>query len=342
MKNKKKKLTVGTIIGRIALVFFSTVLVLLLFLVGVCGTLIKGPSVYAKKLFTRSCHETSALKFVPSIFISQSEYDEILSEISTRSIDDGYVEYAFSQNSEKAKEEETVEYTDVIELFDLVGDTYKGKMMVIHDPKLVRFAAVSAYGENGYILRDFITKYGAIAGTNAGGFFDPGGMGGGGTPDGLVILDGKLSFGSLGTKYVDVIGFDAEGVLHVGDMTAQQALDEGIINGVSFSLGPCLVKDGVRQTFANSGVNPRTCIGQRANKDVLIATIEGRHPDSLGATSDNIADLMLEWGAINAGNLDGGSSTAMYYEGERLIRSCSMVGERKMPTALLVFSPDEE
>ncbi len=72
---------------------------------------------------------------------------------------------------------------------------------------------------------------------------------------------------------------------------------------------------------------------------MLLAVIEGRHPDSIGATFDDIADLMVEYGAINAANLDGGSSSTMIYEGEQITRGSTLVGARRLATAILVLPP---
>ena len=41
---------------------------------------------------------------------------------------------------------------------------------------------------------------------------------------------------------------------------------------------------------------------------------DGRTASSLGATRNDIIDLMLSYGAVTAGMLDGGSSAMMYYE----------------------------
>ncbi|MBQ1716808.1 MAG: phosphodiester glycosidase family protein [Ruminococcus sp.] len=45
---------------------------------------------------------------------------------------------------------------------------------------------------------------------------------------------------------------------------------------------------------------------------VFIAT-DGRSASSIGATRDDIINLMINYGAVTAGMLDGGSSTMMYY-----------------------------
>ena len=231
--------------------------------------------------------------------------------------------------------------SDELELIDIKGGTFKGKMLIIHDPTRVKISSIKDYGIDfgnyGIYLTDFIERSGAIAGTNAGGFYDPNGQGNGGTPDGVVIREGKLAFGSPYSVYTDVIGFDADHILHVGDMSGQQALDAGIVEGISFAAGPVLIQDGVKRTGLGGGVNPRTCIGQRSDGAVLLAVIEGRHPDSLGATYDDLANMMEEYGAVNAANLDGGSSSAMIYNGEQITKGSTIIGSRPMCTAILVL-----
>ena len=84
------------------------------------------------------------------------------------------------------------------------------------------------------------------------------------------------------------------------------------------------------------GVNPRTAIGQRADGAVLMLVIDGRQVHSLGATYLDAAEVMLAHGAINACNLDGGSSSVMYYNGEYVNSPSSASGvSRYLPNAFL-------
>lgn len=223
------------------------------------------------------------------------------------------------------------------ELIDIKKGSFKGKMLLVHDPSKVEVASIPSFGGVGWTLGKFCEEYDALACLNAGGFEDEDGKGKGGIPDGVVIRDGNIVYGSAGSSYKDVVGFDANHVLHVGNMSGSQALSCGIIDGMSFSLGPVLIQDGVRQSGFNSGVNPRSAIGQTADGTVILLAIEGRMFDSLGATFEDVSDLMEEYGAVNAANLDGGSSSGLYYEGERITRSCSVIGDRPLPTAIIVY-----
>ena len=118
--------------------------------------------------------------------------------------------------------------------------------------------------------------------------------------------------------------------------------DEGIRDAVSFvthdGLASALIINGeVQYQNLASGVNPRTAIGQREDGAVLLLVLDGRSINTLGATMENICDVMLEYGAVNAGNLDDGSSSVMVYEGE-IINSCaSVTGPRNIPTGFIVL-----
>ena len=222
-----------------------------------------------------------------------------------------------------------------IQLIDIKGGAYKGKLMIVEDP--TRVFVASSNGRGGMEVPDFIEDYDAIGGTNAGGFLDSGGHGDGSVAAGLVIQDGKIKHGSRYESY-SICGFDKNGILYVGKMTGAKALEKGIVSACSF--GPALIMNGVpankTQSFS-SGRNPRTAIGQRADGAVLLLAIEGRQVDSLGATYDELVDILYEYGAVNATNLDGGSSTIMYYKGEKVIRPSTIASvSRGLATAIIV------
>ena len=110
------------------------------------------------------------------------------------------------------------------------------------------------------------------------------------------------------------------------------------------SFGPLLIVNGqsVNVTGTGGGLNPRTAIGQTADGRVLLLVIDGRQTTSLGATFKDIIEIMFEYGAVNAANLDGGSSTLMMFDGEILNSSASLYGPRQLPTAFLVRGAEDE
>ena len=235
------------------------------------------------------------------------------------------------------KESEEEQEQPATELIDINRGVFRGKLLRVKDASRVYIGVAGPLGEEhaGKQLGDIVRSYGALAGVNASGFYDPDGMGNGGTPLGLVISQGKMSFGYDWMNY-EVIGFDKKNKLHCGYMTGKQAMDMGIRDAACF--GPVLISEGKRMNTADrwSGHNPRTVIGQTEDGTVLILLIEGRQISSIGATFDDVTDLMEEYGAVNAGNMDGGASSVMYYNGEQITLSSSLNGTRDIPSCWLV------
>ena len=330
-KKYPKLKTVARWTGRFFAFLGTTCLSILILLVGITYVLCKGPSPTARDKFTTTMMETSALKFLPGLFLSQQEISSILEDNSvSENEEDITVDTPFEDRNEDIPK-------NTIEVIDIAGPTYTGKLMIVHDPSRVSVATIPYFSEekDGYTVQMFAKKNGAIAAINGGGFLDTNGFGSGGTPTGIVIKNSKLIYGSPSTSS-SIIGFDNNDHLIVGRMTGAQALERNVRDAVSF--GPAFIVNGqpMEVSGTGGGVNPRTVVGQRADGAVLLLVIDGRQAHSLGATYKDCIQVMLQYGAVNAGNLDGGSSTAMFYNGE-IINSCvSLYGSRYIPTAFIV------
>lgn len=338
MKRERKA---GRIVGRTLLVLLVTVLLLALLLVGVVFVALRGPSTTVQELLTRTLKETSAANFIPDLFLSEERVAEIMSyrdtETDTEEQDISLVTVHSPQDAETGEADAEPEFgPDGINLVGVTGANYRGVMMVVQDPGRVFVGTPEQYGGVGLTLQSMVAKYDAVGGINAGAFEDPNGTGLGGIPEGIVISNGELKWGSP-ASVTTVIGFDGGGILHVGRMSAQDALDRGIQTACSF--GPALIVNGepVSSTeISSSGVNPRTAIGQRADGAVLLLVVDGRQISSLGATLEDLIEIMLDFGAVTAGNLDGGSSSLMLYKGEAMNVNSSLLGSRPLATAFVV------
>lgn len=330
---------------------------LLLVVIGVLGAvtvMCVGPSKAARNRFVNTLMETSALKFVPGIYFSDEEVEEMIEagkvRVPTVQTDLSLINIAkaepapnpveaapeetLQQSEEQAEPEEEPEENLVIE--EIRTETYRGRIMIIKDPSRVYIRTIPSFSEGGAGQKviDMANADGAIAAMNAGGFYDPEGHGKGGMPLGAVIKDGVV-VSNYPSNFSTIIGFDYENRLIVGDMSPSAAVEAGMKDGIAF--GPALVINGERvPTGSAGGVNPRSAIGQRGDGAVLLLSIDGRQPTSLGATASELEDIMLEYGAVNAANLDGGSSSVLYYEGELISSPSSVVGIRPVPTAILV------
>ena len=331
-----KKKNGGRIVGRIFIVLGLVILFLLFFILGTITVVFRGPSETAKGLLATTLMETSAMKFVPRMYFSEEEVELLLKKNSAVAVNE-ITDTSLVVIEKKEESSEEIKPEENIEIIDISSSTYKGKLMIVKDPSKVK-VSVSAenFGDGkGMKIDEHVEKEGAIAGVNAGGFADENGMGNGGQPLGLVIKDGRVVSGL--ETYSCVIGLDKDDKLVVGSMKGTEAVERGLRDAVSF--GPVYIVNGKRSEVIGTGggVNPRTCIGQRADGAVLLLTIDGRQATSLGATHSDCIDILEEYGAVNAANLDGGSSTSMYYDGEIQNVPATVYGPRDIPTAFVVM-----
>lgn len=231
-------------------------------------------------------------------------------------------------------------HDDTIEVYNIKGTDFAGKLMIVHDPTRIEVGYSSLFPDSGETTSRIAKNNGAIAAINAGGFLDTGWTGTGGTPLGFIIHDGEVIFDQYENKNVkqETVAFTKEGMLIVGKHTMEQLKEYGVKEGVSF--GPALIVNGkptIKKGDGGWGIAPRTAIGQTKTGEVLLLVIDGRSLESIGATLRDIQDILLEYGAVNAANLDGGSSTTMYYNGKVINKPSDKLGERTVPTAFLVM-----
>ncbi len=111
--------------------------------------------------------------------------------------------------------------------------------------------------------------------------------------------------------------------------------------------GPQLIKDGrVAITFEAEKIaprfvsdrHPRTAIARLKDGRMLVAAVDGRQPGvSAGMSLPELADLLLEFGASEAINLDGGGSTTMVVNGKLVNKPSDQTGERPVSDAILML-----
>ena len=335
-------------LGRFAAIVLATLVIVLAGFYTFLGIIMKGPSPHLRDQFVPSVMESSAGGVLAKWILSDEEIEAIMNSNKTHEFNEItditlVNAMAAEQNSRKlnagaSSVNELDPDGDGIEVHDVSGPMYHGKMLVIYDPSRVIVGTIDNYNHSGagLTLKQLIDKYDGVGGINGGQYEDTNGMGIGGWPEGIVISGGELRMGNLGTEY-EVYGLTKDNVLVVGRMTAQHALDIGVRDAVSF--GPTLIVNGVAANYSGSGggLNPRSAIGQREDGAVLLLVIEGRKTSSMGATMADLIDVMLEYGAVNAANLDGGMSSAMWYNDEELVSSSSIRVSRQMPTAFVIL-----
>ena len=203
-------------------------------------------------------------------------------------------------------------------VINVSGKGYQGFLVAIYDPSRVKIATTSQLGVKGESILTVSKRENAIIAMNAGGFYDPDWNSNGALPHGTVISGGKVV-----SDYDDAkmgggfIGFDNDNKLILGNMSKDQALKIGYRDAIEF--GPYLIVNGKRSFIRGNGgwgIAPRSAIGQRQDGIVLFLVINGRLASSIGADMVDLCDIMENYGAYNAANLDGGSSSELVINNE--------------------------
>ena len=340
---RNRRRTTSRAVDRIVGFLVATVIMLGIAALGTEYVFLKGPSPALREYFAMTFLETRRFRWVPNIFLSEDEVSELKSmqRQKTEAVFDSSLITIKAKDVEVTETDnsgpQTNEYGDIDEdgdgiiLEKVTGNGYIGYMIKVLDPKRVFVGRGTNYA---LTLEEQCREFNALGGINGGAFLDQNGGGDGNTPEGLTIIDGQVI--NVGYNSNIVAGLTEDGLLIVGEYNLDQAVKAGVKSCVSF--GPILVSNGSAAdvSWIRSGLNPRTAIGQRADGCILMLVIDGRQVHSYGATYRDLQDVMLEYGAVNAVNLDGGSSTTMWFDGA-YVNSCSSANgiARPIPDAFL-------
>lgn len=209
------------------------------------------------------------------------------------------------------------EENDLYKVIEIEGDGYTGHLVAIYDPSKISVCTTKYLGSKGQYLVDMAEDNDAVVAINGGGFIDPNYNSLGGIPQGIVIEDGKIVSNRSYKKSGGIIGFTEDNKLILGKMTAKEALSKGVRDAVTF--GPFLIVNGKPSFIKGNGgwgTAPRSAIGQRKDGIVLFLVIDGRMIGRPGADMVDLTEIMQNYGAYNAANLDGGTSCGLVVEGE--------------------------
>lgn len=317
----KKRGGAGRVIRRILLCLLVLLISALYVLFSAVATVAHGPSESVRDLLVLSAMQASATKWVPGLFLDKETVDTIVANSKKVNTDTVSME-DYGTSSEVGTQTDAWDKAIDGMLFETVnGSTYKAYVLLVKDPSRVFVGTSSDFrsGKQGARIFDTAKKYNAVAAINGGEFHDAGGVGTGDNPIGTTYSQGKLVWND-GQNKRTFMGFDKDNKLIVTEgMSAKEADTLGIRDGVCFQTGNVLIThdgDDVTMYYAdsNTGTAQRTAIGQRADGTVILLVTDGRSASSLGATHNDVIDIMVDYGAVVAGMLDGGSSAMMYYE----------------------------
>jgi len=316
-ENQPKKSRKG-LVGRIFLCIGTFLILLVVTVVVACYVLLNGPSTTMRDALVLSAKQASATKWIPALFLDEDLVRQIEENSKTVTYDVVSLEDVAAP-SEKELANEWDDAIDGIRLVTIQKPAFKGYLLMIKDPTRVFVGTASDFksGKAGMRIFDVAEKYNAVCAINGGEFPDGAGGGNGATPIGITYSQGKKVYSGHTNRTFMGLTNDNKLVVSEG-MTEARAKELGIRDGVCFQTGNCLItNDGTNMTTHYSpndtGRAQRTAIGQRADGTILLLVTDGRTASSLGATHNDLIDVMREYHAIVAGKLDGGSSAMMYY-----------------------------
>ena len=257
-----------------------------------------------------------------------------------------FVDYSNSKVMYKNKYEKELLTHDegaTYKLININGKGLRGYLVAIYDPSKVKIATASNMNSSGEMLTTIAKKNNAVVAMNASGFFDPGYVGNGAKPHGAVIKDGQI-VSNLPRSGVGggIMGFTKDNKFIMGRMSAEEAINKGVRDAIDF--GPFLIVNGEPSFIKGNGgwgTAPRSAIGQRKDGIVLFLVMDGRDYlngiDGVGMVE--LTEIMMQYGAYNAANLDGGTSCGLVINGKLTNKPVNGSGQkttRAIPNAWIV------
>lgn len=327
-RRKKPKVSKGVI-------FISVILQILIASYLSCLIIFHGPFDNLKKMMVGTSMSSFHYTFFAKMFLSDAEIAKILNT----SVAD------IHQNTGEVTVMNTT--NNSIEEYNITGAKFKGYLLVVKNPLRVKIGCTKKMTVQGETTSEMAVDNSAVAAVNGGGFNDKSSngklwTGTGACPSGFLIVGGKIKYKDIGENVRSyIVGFDKQGKLLVGRRSIHDLMGLGVNDALQFdpvTYSPLLVVNG-RPAFSGdggAGITARTAIGQTRDGSVLLLVLDGRRLNMPGATLYDVQKIMLDYGAVNAANLDGGSSTTMYYNGEVINDPCDPLGERSVATAICV------
>lgn len=292
-----------------------------------------GPFQNVKKTIVGTAMATFTHQYIATTFLSKDEISKLIKSDQADGISGSESENLNTIQVSHASDKD-------IERYDIHTKKFDGYILEIKDPTRMKIGYTSRIGEVGQRTSEIAAANNAVAAVNGGGFTDRSSngklwAGTGAYPEGIVISDGKVIYSDIKeSERVNVTAFTKDGKLIVGDHTISDLRKKNVVEAVSFR--NTLIINGKPVAVNDEGLNPRTAIGQKQDGTVIMLVIDGRKGLKPGASLKEVQNLLIQQGAVNASNLDGGSSSTMYLDGEVINDPCDWNGERTVATAIYV------
>lgn len=300
-------------------------IIISIYVIGCCGFLflLYGPYDSFREWLITTAMGTMNHQYLCRWFYSDEYINDYL---NSNYVDDGGAETDPSLINHKKTTKYANEYERAVlerdedalyKVIDLEVNGCTAYLGVVYDASKISVGYSKWLGRSGQYIYDMAKEQGAVLAINGGGFYDPGSNSNGANPTGVTISNRKVITNHYGKGIIGFNNDDTLVLIQSGD--AYDLVNKGIRDAVT--MGPFLVVNGKSSYIQGNGgwgYAARTAIGQRADGIVLFLVVDSNGVRTKGATMKDLADIMIQYGAINAANLDGGTSSVMVVEGEMI------------------------
>lgn len=239
-----------------------------------------------------------------------------------------------------------------IMLVRVEGSGYRGILAIAKDPARLNVENSSGVGQFGQLTGTIAQAHNGILATTCSGFIDIDSQGNWGNGNGGLIAGYAMSNGhGYGTHYVSNPNFQYYRLeIHTDNLIYIKKVDKEVSEDCrdATEFQPPIIIDGeVLQNDYWVELNPRVCIGQSDKYEMLLLVIEGRlyTEGILGTDVNECAKILQRHNAVQAMNVDGGTSAMMWYDGEYVIRGSNAAtrytGSRPVPNAFVYHKVEE-
>ena len=244
--------------------------------------------------------------------LNRNKVVEINEDTDTNQIQVGKTKTEYENEYEREILERDDENNDY-KIIEINRKKFSGYLVAVYDPARIQTVCTRQLGVTGQYLTTMAEEHDAILAVNGGGFDDPNFSSTGGSPLGVTICNWAYTSQAKYTGAGGIIGFTrANKLILTSKVSVKEAKEKDIRDAVTF--GPFLIVNGKASSVVGNGgwgTAPRSAIAQRKDGIVLFLVVDGRTASKPGADMDDLIDVLMDYGAYNAANLDGGTSSVL-------------------------------
>lgn len=245
--------------------------------------------------------------------LNRNKVVEINEETDINSINIGATEnIQYANEYEKQILERDPKNNDY-KIIEINEKKFDGYLVAVYEPQRIQAVCTKNLGISGQYLTTMAEDNDALIAINGGGFDDPNFSSTGGSPLGVTVCNWAFTSQAPYSAAGGIIGFTrANKLILDSKVSVKEAKEKDIRDAVTF--GPFLIVNGKSSSVVGNGgwgTAPRTAIAQRTDGIVLFLIIDGRTASKPGADMDDLIKVLKRYGAYNAANLDGGTSSVL-------------------------------